>query len=156
MTVLPNWLLGRNVTALTVAGVTVDGTGTTTTTASSASNPQNLAGYIDGIELSSQNTTENIASIDQRRANYVITESETSVTLTEILKNNDSAGAPRNILAAAYYNYDQALFTMTRGSRTFSFLGVMASYAENINKGKSTGKLEIKMVDPGSANPSYS
>lgn len=155
MAVLPNWLLGRNVTAITVAGVTVAVDGTTTTSTASTSNPQNLAGYIDGIELNSQNTTENIQSIDQRRANYVITESETSFTLTEILKGNDSVGTPRNILAACYYSYDQALFTMSRGGRTYAFLGVLSSYAESINKGKSTGKLEIKMIDPGTANPSY-
>jgi hypothetical protein len=156
MAAVPNWLIGKHVTAITVAGVTAATDGTLTITAASAGNPQSLAGYIDGIDFTIQNTTENIQSIDQRRANYVITESETSFTLTEILKTNDSAGAPKNILAPIGMLYDYALVTLTRGGRTWSFMSVVGSYSESINKGKSTGKIELKMVDPGTSNPIYS
>jgi hypothetical protein len=153
MAIIPTWLLGRHVTAFTAAGVTVAADGTLTTSASSAGNPQNLAGFIDAIDFTASNTTENIQSIDQRRANYVITESETSFTLTEILKTNDSAGAVKNIFAALSLTYDYALITLTRGGRTWAFTGVIGSYTENINKGKSTGKIELKMVDSGGSNP---
>jgi hypothetical protein len=152
---LPTWFLGKHVTAITAAGVTVGADGTLTISSSSSGNPQSLSGFIDGIEFTLQNTTENIQSIDQRRANYVITESETSYTLTEILKSNDSSGTPKNILAALGITYDYVLITLARGGRTWAFTGVIGSYSETINKGKSTGKLEVKMADSGAANPSY-
>lgn len=146
---LPNWLLGRNVTTVTVSPATVAGDGTFSVGAGVS-----FTGFIDGIEVNAQNTTENIQSIDQRRANYVITESETSVTLTEILKGNDSSATPKNLLAQIAFNgNDIQQFSMNRGGRVFTFLGVVSTYAENINKGKSTGKMELKMVDPGAANP---
>ena len=151
MAKIPTWLLGRHITTITLTPLTVaaDGTLTPGTAAS-------LSGYIDGVELTGQKTTENIQSIDNIRANYVVTEIETSVTLTEILKTNDTSGTPTNILASAYYSaFDLALVTLARGGRSYTFYSLMSSYAENINKGKSTGKMDCKMVDPGVANPAY-
>ncbi|MCW3053294.1 MAG: hypothetical protein JWN14_2464 [Chthonomonadales bacterium] len=152
---VPNWLLGRNVTAITAAGVTIDAAGAVTVSSSSSGNPQSLSGSIDGIEVTQQNTTENIQSIDRRSANYVITESETSITLTEILKGNDSSGTPKNVLAALGNGYDYAQITLSRGGRAWTFVCVISSYVESINKGKSTGKLEVKQIDTGSGNPTY-
>lgn len=153
---VPTWLLGKHVTALTAAGVTLDANGNTTTSSSSSSNPQSISGRIDGIELTQSNTTENIQSIDRRPANYVITESETSMTLTEILRSNDSVSTPTNVLAHLGNTFDYALINLTRGGLTFGFYCVIGSYSETINKGKSTGKLEVKMIDDGAANPTLS
>lgn len=150
---LPNWLLGRNVSSVTASPCTVAADGTVTVGSAWV-----LTGWIDGLEFNSQNTTENIQSIDNPKANYVITENETTVTMTEILKGNDSNTTPRNYLAQIAYNITPSgivQFSMNRGGRVFTFVGVISTYAENINKGKSTGKMELKMVDTGStiSNP---
>lgn len=152
MTAIPIWLLGKHVTAVTVTPQTVSTAGVLT-----PSTPvETLVGFWDEIDITSENTLENIQSADQRRDNNVITGTGTTVRVVEILKTNDSSATPTNLLATLFYgSADYYQVTLTRGGRSFSFYGVARSYNEGYRRGKSVATGEFAMVDPGASNPTY-
>lgn len=152
MVAVPSWLLGKHATTITITGQDISGTGMLTNAAAGA---KSLVGYLDEISINAENTTEMIQSMDVRRENEVIVGTRTTITFTEILKANDSSGTPLNILADAAMLFDYAKAIITRGGRTWTFYGLIKDYNEDIRRGKSTGRLQLVMVDPGIANPSY-
>lgn len=144
MTALPTWLLGRNCTAaITPQSIASDGTLT-------AGSQQTLVGQLDSITIDQTEELEEISPMDIRQKNYVIVASESAFELTEILKSNGT-----NILAAVGANSDVAYFSLTRGGQSWGFYGVVASYREEIRKGKSTGVLRLQQVYISGGNPTY-
>lgn len=109
-----------------------------------------LTGVVDSIDFKSKNILENVSGMSSRFKNYVVIENESSIILVEILK---SIG--RNFLAEVAYGFRYAKVVLTRGQQTWSFLGVIESYEENIRRGKSIGCLSLKQVDIGEENPIY-
>lgn len=159
MVAIPIWLIGKHVSAITITPQDIASDGTLSNNSVGA---KSLVGMLDQIEMNQENDLENIQALDIRRNNNVIVGTGTSFTLTQILRQNDVAGTPTNILAAVSNGMtglsggaDIHLINITRGGRSFAFYGIARSYNETINRGKSTCRLVVDMVDPGSANPAY-
>lgn len=143
---LPVWFTaGNGPFSVTITPQTeaADGTLTPGTT-------KTLTGSIDDVEFDSNPTLENIKPISTRRANYVNIEEDNSFTLVEILKGNGE-----NILAALASTADVFVIAVTRGAQAFSFTGRRGQYNEGLKNGKSVGRLQVRQVDTGVANPSY-
>jgi hypothetical protein len=167
MATIPLWLVGRHVTSVTARWQTVSAAGVL---GNGTSAVETLTGVVDQIQYSGERTTEMINSLTSIRENEVTIESDDSVILTEIMRNNDAAAAPQyNILAKLWTNVDSAdhiLFNFTRGGtglsggpggNSYLMYGVMTSYRESIRKGKNVAQLTIQMIDIGNAtaNPTY-
>jgi hypothetical protein len=141
---VPPWLLGRHVTTVTLVGMAIDIYGVLTDSDSEA-----LVGQLDEITLTSTPQTENIQAMDIRIANYVILEDDFTLTLSEILKRVNA-----NILyklQSLGYDYFHAI--ITRGTDTWDFYGLRGEYAEQLVKGKATGRMTFHCIYPGDFNP---
>ena len=143
MSAIPNWLVGRNVTSISITPQTVGATTGTLT----AGTLVTLAGLLDEISLEQTNETENIAPLDVRQNNEVITGSGTSLTLTEILSAN--TGTTYNVLSQAAQSTDIAVVTFTRQGKVWTITGVIGSYSERIVRGKSVGTCNLKPTGIG-------
>lgn len=150
MAKIPTWLLGKHATTINIIPQTVAADGTLTAGTSAP-----LIGYLDSIEYNLTPETEDIQAMDKRAGNKVIVTDTFGIVLTEILKTNDVGATPTNILANLASLGDYFSFVCTRGGRTFTFFGLRGAYKENINRGKSTGALNIDYVDAGVTNPTY-
>lgn len=151
MAKIPQWLLGRHITAITIALCTVAADGTVTVLSATS-----LSGFLNQISLSGEKEKVTIQSIDRYAINTVYTGGGTSMVITELLKTNDSSGTPTNILAASYYTAnDYCQIVLTRGSRTFTLYAGMGSYVEEETRGESTGKMTLDPIDAGTTNPVY-
>lgn len=154
MATIPQFLIGKHITAVVVTPQTVSGT----TGALSDTTPiQTFSTVFSEISIRSENDLEDISASDQRRKNMVPTASSTRITITELLQGSRADGNPVNGGAASGYgSSDYHKFTLTRSGKTYTFYAVMASYEERTNgKGKITGELVLDMIDPGVANPAY-
>jgi hypothetical protein len=109
-----------------------------------------LTGVLDSVDVHASNTVENVASVGQRLAHYVVVESETSLKLVEILKARG-----RNFLADICCRCDYAKVVLTRGEQSWSFVGLVGEYLEQIRSGKSCGVLTLLQVHFGENNPVY-
>lgn len=141
----PNWLIGKNVTNISIAGITIDASGTITVASSSS-----LVGQLDEIQPNSHNTTEEINAMDRRAENEVIISSGSGLTLVEILKRSG------NVLAPIGENYDHCQIVFTRGGRTHTGQYVIKDYNETMRKGKSVGQMTVGPIDNGGTNPTIS
>lgn len=146
MTAIPAWLIGVNATTVNIIGQTIAANGTLTPGATTS-----LVGQLDEIEIDITNETENITPMDVRQNNYVIVGEDATITLTEILKRSGT-----NILAALSSSYDVAQFNLTRGAQSWSFYGTIGGYNEGLRRGKSVGRMPLKIVNIAGANPAYS
>jgi len=127
--VVPRWVLGRHLTAITVTPLVRDAQGTLTITtlgtvlgrsAQSATAAKSLSGYVDGVRFGSRPAQDLIMPIDQTVANYEIMYDDFDLQLIEILhiKTTGSAGyAP--ILPYLAANYEYFLVSFTRGGQTW-------------------------------------
>src|SRR5690242_5475400 len=79
---IPLWLRGRNVVAVTLQGLSLDNSGNFV----AAGSPYSFTGFLDGVELASNPAQENISGMDSTQANYLILEDDTSFTVHEILR----------------------------------------------------------------------
>lgn len=137
MSTVPQWLLGREVTAIAIIPQTV-GAGGVLTPGTSAP----LTGLLDEIAPDEYNDTENIVPMDVRQDNEVIIGSGIRLMLREILSPN--TGASFNVLAQAGALYDYVSVTFTRSGLTpFTSFFVIKGYTESIVRGKSMGTLTL-------------
>lgn len=155
MAVTPPYMIGSNVTVITIVGQTVDSNGTMADRTLSEGLSTTLVGQLDedGIEWNFENDTENIQAMDIRRKNLVVVESGTSITFKEILKKNESSGYAntKNVLAAFMANTDVVKCTLTRSGRTLTLYGCITGYTESLNKRKCIGSLTLGPIDAGSS-----
>lgn len=136
MSVVPTWLIGRFVTAISVIPQTVGSDGTLT-----AGTSHSMTGRLDEITWTGENTTESIMGFDTRQDNKVITESGVTLELTEIL--DQQAATNTNVLSAVYAASDYVLVTFTRGGKAFTGFFTVGTYNESLVRGKSVGKLSL-------------
>lgn len=145
MTGIPVWILGRHLTTASLTQQLIASDGTFTPGSS-----WSLLGQLDEIDVETTNELENITPMDVRQNNYVPVSTESTFTLTEILKSNGV-----NILANAAVAGDYWYVVLTRGGQSWGFYGVVESYNEGLRRRKTTGRLVLKMLNPGIANPAY-
>ena len=133
MSSIPTWLVGTAVTAISITPLTVASDGTLT-----AGSADSLTGHLDEINLEQANDLENIAPMDVRHNNEVITGSGTQLTLVEIL-----ASSSGNILAGVSNAYDYVSASFSRGGKAYTGTFVVKGYGEGIRRGKSVGTLRL-------------
>ena len=155
MAKIPMWLIGRAITTCSLTPCTLGSDGTLTEGTGAT-----LIGRLDEVQVASRNTLENISPMDCRQANNVITESDTTFTLTEIMQNASNASVD-NVLSLMAYGYDYAKVVLARDGKTYTFYGVVGDYGETIRKGKCTATLSLHQVAisngiNGTSAPSYS
>ncbi len=101
-------------------------------------NLYDITGTIDSIDIKRINKVENISTLENYEANYMITDTETRVTLSEILKQTGE-----NFLAKLSGIGEYVLLCITRGEQSWKVGGVVSEYVETIRRDKSIGKLTL-------------
>jgi hypothetical protein len=148
---IPPWLLGKHTTTLAVQPIVVSNTATGATTNSSTAS-QSLVGVVDQVAYRGNTTSENIVAMTAARDNEVPLEVDDTIEITEILQT----AAASSLLAKCWQtadNADYAIVTLVRGPNQFVFTGLMESYTETINKGKSTARMVFRQANLGNVNP---
>lgn len=146
MSFTPNFLLGKHLTALSVAGITEAADGTITVLSGTS-----LLGYVDGCRFSSDPQLEMIQSLGRIGANYENLLEDSSMTIVEILRRTQGGVFP--VLPQVAVTYDAAQFTLTRGGKTYTYLGRRSSFRDGVeNFGKNTCELTLRPIDIGTGN----
>lgn len=151
MSQLPIFLIGRNVSAVTLTLLAVAADGTL-----SDSTAYTLTGVIDEVEYNGQTSLESIPHLTSARDHMVAVQTDDSITLVEVLQAASSSAY--NLLATAFFSAsDYARVAITRGSGSWTFTALMESYEETLQRGKTVGRLVLRQTDLGNAtaNPSY-
>lgn len=163
-TVVPVWLKGKHLTAITITPYASDTNGTLTVVTSTAglqsgtaTAAKSLSGYIDGITFRSSPMTEMILPVDQTVANYEITVEDYEVNLVEISHVKTNVWKP--LLVEMFGGYDFFKVSFTRGSGTFDMYLKRGAYQEGVvNFGKNTNQLSfrpIRLNDTATATVTY-
>ena len=130
--VVPQWIIGRNVTAFSIAPCTVSAsTGVVTVNAT-----QSLSALCEEIALDLENDVENIVPLDVRQDNEVIIGSAARLQLREIM-------SPSIVLTSIAVGYDYAQVTFTRAGKAWTGLFVIKGYGETIVRGKSMDQITL-------------
>jgi hypothetical protein len=143
---IPNWLVGRHVTACTLTPQT-----NTAGTLADTTPVATMFGHVDEIDIDGTKTTENIKPMNTIRRNMVTIDVGTQMTVTEILKSSGT-----NLLPQAWNGSPEYFkLLVTRGAQGHTFYALMTSCREQLRHGKSVAVATFEMVDTGSANPAY-
>lgn len=135
------FLLGKHLTAITVAGGTETGGTITWTTAVS------LAGIGDYVRVSDDRMLDMITAVDATFAHYEKTLNDSSLSVGEILRNGT-----RSVLEELSATYDFVKVVFTRGGTTWTYKGRIATYGDGVaSQGKNTGEMSLKPIDDGGA-----
>ena len=149
MAVVPVWLMGWDLTTVTVRFQVADATGLLGN-GSPASTLRSLHGVIDAIEYSGEDTEEEIAPLTSRYENSFAIATNDRIRLGEICANTITDG---NFLAEAANNAQRltggvyALFNMVRSGNSIGFTGTMGELRESVRMGKSVMTLELAIAD---------
>lgn len=149
MSVNPNYLRGRDLTAVVLIGQTIGSNGTFT-----AGTSYTLTSVVDGYDFNSDPVLENLSAVNATAANNVPSEEDSSITVREILRKGDTTASPTCLLNAFARLYDYGQLVVTRGGLTKTFMGSRGSFTEGVNsKGKNTANLTLRRVETGASNP---
>ena len=143
---IPNWLIGKHVTAFTITPQTVGTAG-----ALSDGTSQSLVGQLDEIQYSYNAQAEEINALDSTRENNVIITKGNGLRLTEILKKIGT-----NVLASASNISDVQKVIFTRGAQSTTLYGLVTGYNETIRRGKSVADVILSPIDAGTGTYVYS
>jgi len=133
------WLLGKHLTAITVA--TGSDSGGTITWATAVS----LANKGDYVSISDDRMLEMIAAVDATQTHYEKTLNDSSLSVGEIRINGT-----RSVLEAATAIADLIKVVFTMGGTTYTFLGTVEHFGDGVRSyGKNTAELNLKPIDYG-------
>lgn len=143
-----NWLVGRDLTALTVyTGVRAE-TGVITWSAASLLSGIML-GQVDYIRVGDERMLEMIASVDDAFAHYELTLMDSNLVVGEILSKKTSGGS---ILAAVAQAAQFVKVVFVRGLGTYTYLGTIQGFNDGVVAyGKNCAEMTLKPVNAGSA-----
>lgn len=157
--VVPMWVLGKHLTAITVQPCSraADGTLTVLTAGSGGDSgmvyPTSMKGYIDYVRLSTDPMHDMIQAVDRSVAHYEITLEDYMVTLGEILHQKITGGW-RPLLPTINGLYDHMKVVFTRGGQSYTFFGKRGSFNDGVQAyGKNTCELTLKSIDVGANLP---
>jgi len=141
---IPQWVIGKKVTAFSLTPQTV-GTGGALTDGTAAS----LVGLWDEVDVELETETEEISAADALRHNTVILKDLWRIRMVEIL----STTTGNNKLAGAWTGATNEIFKMilTRGPNTWTLYVARTGYTENVRKGRTVGIFTGAIVDAGAA-----
>jgi len=147
MPAVPNWCLGRHLTAVTLTPQAVDTSGNLT-----AGTARTITGQAKSIKIKPITKHEDIRPVNSVRANHVITGYDTTVEIELII----AQGATGNALTEIWTTYDYVNVSFTRGGKTWAGYFVIGELEDGIaEQGKNVATLALHQVDIG-ALPTYS
>jgi hypothetical protein len=161
---IPNWLLGRHVTAVQAhvqtlnesTGALADVTTPTandlanvvlTTGSHSSGTIAFTTGLLNDIRLVSDKESDNIASVNMTTAHHVGIKVGYTITCSEVLRSTAAACLLANIWhngTSRYIRFDYA-----RGGNKWRDWYLMVSYSETTVRGKNVGTMTLQSVDNG-------
>jgi len=160
MATMPPWAIGRDVSSVVATPQSVNAS----TGAMSDTTPvQTLYGHLDGIEVVSRLTTENLSPMNSLQENQVYIETGTEYRFTEFEKNVTAGSNAGGLLAnAAYGAFSIYKLVITRSGKTWTGYGLLGEYTSRMQKNRIMGECRFLPIDingtsgSGSANPVYS
>lgn len=148
MAAIPNWLVGRHVTTLTLTPLSVDTGGNITEVTASACA---FYGVLNEVNFESRVVTENISPMDSMQENNVVIEYGSTLRLGEIMKRTGS-----NLGAFLAFNYMYVKYVLARGAQSYTGYGVIGNYSEDLTKQRGNANLEIQPIAVISASGTLS
>lgn len=146
MATIPQWLLGRHLTAVVLTPMTVAVDGTLT-----AQTPQNITFYTQSIELESEVLGEDIRPVNSPIANFVGHTEDSTLTL-EILLHQAGAGTPSNPVASVMATHNVFEISFTRGGSTWAGTFARQSLRDGVrSRGRNVSVAVFRQVDAGDA-----
>lgn len=147
MATIPLWVLGKNVTGVTVTPQTVDAAGLL-----ADGSPLSCTGKLRSIRLASNPRQREVSPMDTGREHTVNVKESNSITITELLSY--ATGAV-NVIQTVITNSstDVFKFVFIRAGKTWTFYGRRGPAGEAVDEGEDVMELTLTMVDPGVANP---
>ena len=151
----PTWLIGRNMSTVTITGVTAGTDGTLTD--ATGTGVQDIVTKFEEITFNSEPITEEISAASSDKAHTVILQEANSATVRCILQTARRTGESTNnqpdALSHLAATYSILKLTFARSGRTYTLYGCRGAYSETIAKGRSTATLTLLPLDPGQTNP---
>jgi hypothetical protein len=160
---IPNWLLGRHVTAVQVAVQTLnESTGALANAGVSAVDVSNIVlttgshssgtiaftnGLLNEIRLSSDRSVENINPVNRTFAHYVPILQGYDITVSEVMRSGVALCLLANVWFGGDTNY--ILFSFARGGNKWAGYFIMTGYSETIQRGKNVAMMTLTSVDNG-------
>jgi hypothetical protein len=143
--VIPDWFTtGNGPFAVTLTPGTRDaGTGVFT-----PGTTVPLTGVLDDVMFGGDVIKDNIRPMSRKKANHVIVEEDSDITLVEILKYGT-----RSLLFAAVYTADYFKVVVTLGLDVWTFYGSRGFPVTSPKNGKSTVSVTFSQIDIGDPNP---
>lgn len=151
MPTIPMWLIGRQVTVLTLTAQDVSAAGVLSNNIGGA---KDIKVRLNAISLSMDVETEEINSVVSDRVHNVILANAQRLTLEEILVNDGSSAVSHLADFALAFDVGKVIFT--RGAKTWTVYGMRGAYSESVNsRGKVVATLELIAVDTGNDEVTY-
>lgn len=142
----------EDVGTITLAGVTIDGSGVGT-----AGSSKTIFGYLSTIKNSYEATTEEVSAVTSDVDNNIKLSGGTSYDITTLLKYGDSVGSPVNAPRDLTGGFDYLELIYQLAGVTWTYVGLVKNYVEDVvDKGRIPASFQLIMVDIGSANPAMS
>lgn len=142
------WVLGRDLTALTVFTGARAATGVITWTAATLLSGIML-GQADYIRVSDERLLEMICSVDDQYAHYEVTLQDSSLVVGEILSKKTGGGS---ILAAVAQAAQFVKVVFIRGLGTYTYEGTIQGFNDGVVAfGKNTAEMTLKPINAGNA-----
>ena len=157
-TSIPNWLLGRDITTVTIRYQVADSAGVL---GNGSSTLKTLTTIIDAIEFSSTDEDEEISALTSQYEHFVSIRTSDQLTLTQIMIAADGLNSLAEIWMNAEAGGDFAVASFLRGGTNgIALTGTFSNYRESIRQGKSVAMLDLLVVDTfdtgvPSANAAY-
>ena len=154
MAVVPQWLLGKNVSGVVITGQVVAADGTLSDAATSGVQP--LTAVVDEITLTNAPRIEEISPMTVDKENDVILKRRTTMRVACVMeKSRAGLGANDKInpLEWMAITYDYVKLVFVRAGRTWTFIGPIVGYEEPLRVGRNVNVLEIGMAGIDTANP---
>lgn len=146
-----SWLLGRDL-FVRITAVAPDDTGEFIPV---GQENISLMGKLDSASMVIDTVSEEISPMVARKYNHVAIAEDSSLELREILDKSDDPQRGGNILAACARSAHpgaHARVVITRGNKSWTFIGLIQHYEETYERGKNVGVMRLQVIDD-SANP---
>lgn len=138
---VPQWLLGRHLTAVTLVPQSIANDGTLTD-----ASPVALTVRTQSIEFESEVLGEDIRPVNSAIANFVGHTDDSTLTLEILL----STGTGSNPIATAMATYDYFKISFTRGGSTFTGYFYRRALRDGVQSlGKNVAVAVFRQVDVG-------
>jgi len=156
---VPEWLIGRGITTITVTAQEFSGGVLATPAGQSA---VDFFTVVDRIYYEHEVELVDVSPTTSRQRNMVILTTGGTFTLTENMRRASAGGAHSfNGLALLFHTWDYFRLVFTRAEKTYTFYAVNGGFTEEVGRGKSPAQAHFApagTVETGvaqSRNPSY-